>query len=199
MALIVIAVQHGVVCTIEHRVDLPSEVRRVLDIARSQFGNRGFERTTIRSVASEAGVDPASSCTTSAARQNFSRRPPGSTSPFPISRMSRPTVLPMCCCRCLSRCGDRRDRFSRCCARLRRIVSPQMPCSRFSSTKWRRPWPRSLPITLPNGPPWWDHSCLASPSLATYFGVPPLSGMDDALLIEWLRPVLAHYLADPAP
>ena len=30
-------------------------------------------------------------------------------------------------------------------------------------------------------------------------GVPPLAGMDDALLIEWLRPVLAHYLADPAP
>jgi hypothetical protein len=23
--------------------------------------------------------------------------------------------------------------------------------------------------------------------------------MDDAQLIEWLRPVLAHYLADPAP
>src|ERR1700757_3915592 len=31
----------------------------ILDIARSQFGNHGFERTTIRSVASEAGVDPA--------------------------------------------------------------------------------------------------------------------------------------------
>ena len=30
-------------------------------------------------------------------------------------------------------------------------------------------------------------------------GVPPLAGMDDDLLIEWLRPVLAHYLADPAP
>jgi len=29
--------------------------------------------------------------------------------------------------------------------------------------------------------------------------VPPLAGMDDARLIEWLRPVLAHYLADPAP
>jgi hypothetical protein len=30
-------------------------------------------------------------------------------------------------------------------------------------------------------------------------GVPPLAGMGDAQLIEWLRPVLAHYLADPAP
>ena len=31
----------------------------ILDIARSQFGEHGFERTTIRSVASAAGVDPA--------------------------------------------------------------------------------------------------------------------------------------------
>jgi len=29
--------------------------------------------------------------------------------------------------------------------------------------------------------------------------VPPLVGMDNAQLTEWLRPVLAHYLADPAP
>src|SRR6202021_1257772 len=31
----------------------------ILATARSQFGDHGFERTTIRSVASEAGVDPA--------------------------------------------------------------------------------------------------------------------------------------------
>src|ERR1700761_2871988 len=31
----------------------------ILDIARSQFGSHGFERTTIRSVASAADVDPA--------------------------------------------------------------------------------------------------------------------------------------------
>ena len=30
-------------------------------------------------------------------------------------------------------------------------------------------------------------------------GVPPLTGMADAQLIDWLRPVLAHYLTDPAP
>jgi len=29
--------------------------------------------------------------------------------------------------------------------------------------------------------------------------VPPLTGMADAQLINWLRPVLAHYLTDPAP
>src|ERR1700757_215424 len=31
----------------------------ILATARSQFGNHGFERTTIRSIASAAGVDPA--------------------------------------------------------------------------------------------------------------------------------------------
>ena len=30
-------------------------------------------------------------------------------------------------------------------------------------------------------------------------GVPPLTGMADAQLINWLRQVLAHYLTDPAP
>ena len=30
-------------------------------------------------------------------------------------------------------------------------------------------------------------------------GVPPLTGMADAQLINWLRPMLAHYLTDPAP
>ncbi len=29
--------------------------------------------------------------------------------------------------------------------------------------------------------------------------IPPLAGMDDANLIEWLRPVLAHYLTGHAP
>jgi hypothetical protein len=30
-------------------------------------------------------------------------------------------------------------------------------------------------------------------------GVPPLTAMSDAQLVEWLRPVIAHYLTDPAP
>lgn len=29
--------------------------------------------------------------------------------------------------------------------------------------------------------------------------IPPLAAMDDARLIEWLRPVFVHYLTDPAP
>ena len=30
-------------------------------------------------------------------------------------------------------------------------------------------------------------------------GIPALAGMDDADLIAWLRPVLAHYLTGSAP
>src|ERR1700692_371617 len=54
---------------VEYNVGMPPKVRdgrdgqatraAILDIARSQFGSHGFERTTIRSVASAAGVDPA--------------------------------------------------------------------------------------------------------------------------------------------
>jgi hypothetical protein len=29
--------------------------------------------------------------------------------------------------------------------------------------------------------------------------IPSVAAMDDANLIEWLRPVISHYLADPAP
>src|SRR3984957_8328846 len=54
---------------VEYNGGMPTKVRdgrdgqatraAILDIARSQFGSHGFERTTIRSVASAAGVDPA--------------------------------------------------------------------------------------------------------------------------------------------
>src|ERR1700735_3148163 len=54
---------------VEYNVGMPAKVRdggdgqatraAILDIPRSQFGSHGFERTTIRSVASAAGVDPA--------------------------------------------------------------------------------------------------------------------------------------------
>ncbi|MFY9921647.1 MAG: TetR/AcrR family transcriptional regulator, partial [Mycobacterium sp.] len=30
-------------------------------------------------------------------------------------------------------------------------------------------------------------------------GIPPLVGMDDKALAGWLKPVLTHYLTDPAP
>src|SRR5258708_28931514 len=54
---------------VEYNVGMPPKARdgrdgqatraAILDTARSQFGSHGFERTTIRSVASAAGVDPA--------------------------------------------------------------------------------------------------------------------------------------------
>ncbi len=30
-------------------------------------------------------------------------------------------------------------------------------------------------------------------------GIPPLVDMDDKTLARWLKPVLTHYLTDPAP
>ncbi len=56
---------------------------------------------------------PRSSCTTSAVRQNCSRRPLDSTSHFRISPMSRRTALPTCSFRCSSACGVRRGLFFR--------------------------------------------------------------------------------------
>ncbi|HXO12117.1 MAG TPA: TetR/AcrR family transcriptional regulator, partial [Mycobacterium sp.] len=43
-------------------------------------------------------------------------------------------------------------------------------------------------------------SQLLGVAVARYIlGVPPLTAMSDAQLVEWLRPVIAHYLTDPAP
>jgi hypothetical protein len=43
-------------------------------------------------------------------------------------------------------------------------------------------------------------SQLLGVAVARYIlGIPPLAEMDDATLAERLRPVVAHYLAEPAP
>jgi AcrR family transcriptional regulator len=52
--------------SVDYTAGMPAKVRdsqatrsTILETARSQFGSHGFERTTIRSIASAAGVDPA--------------------------------------------------------------------------------------------------------------------------------------------
>ncbi len=172
----------------------------ILDTARSQFGSHGFERTTIRSVASQAGVDPAlvmhyfgSKAELFAAASRFDITFPdlSDVAPDRIADVLLPLFITVW--------GPQGPFLPLLRARPRRIALPQMPCSKFSSTKWPRHYPRSRPIMLPSGPPWWDPQLLGLAVARYILGVPPLAGMDDAHLIEWLRPVLAHYLADPAP
>jgi hypothetical protein len=66
-----------------------------------------------------------------------------------------------------------------------------MPCARCSSTKW--------PPALAAVPDHAAERAALTGSQLLGLGVSPLAGMADAQLIEWLRPVLAHYLTDAAP
>src|ERR1700730_6701612 len=194
---------------VEYTVGMPSKAREgrdgqptrraILDIARSQCGDHGFERTTIRSVASEAGVDPAlvmhyfgSKAELFAAASRFDVTFPdfSDVAPDRIADVLLPVfigvwgpqgpLLPL-----LRAAATNRTAAD---ALLAVFVDQVAP---------------ALAAVVPDRAP--ERAALVgSQLLGLAVGryilcIPPLAGMDDARLIEWLRPVLAHYLADPAP
>jgi AcrR family transcriptional regulator len=171
----------------------------ILATARSQFGNHGFERTTIRSVASEAGVDPAlvmhyfgSKAELFAAASRFDIAFPdlSDVAPDRIADVVLPVfigvwgpqgpLLPLLRAAATNRTAAE--------ALLAVFVDQVAP---------------ALAAVVPDRAP--ERAALVgSQLLGLAVGryilcIPPLVGMDDAQLIEWLRPVLARYLADPAP
>ena len=171
----------------------------ILDIARSQFGSHGFERTTIRSVASAAGVDPAlvmhyfgnkAGLFAAASRFDIAFPDLSGVAPDRIADV----VLPM----------------------FVAVWGPQgpfLPLLRAAATNrtaadallevFVGQVAPALAAVVPDRAP--ERAALVGSQLlglavARYIlGVPPLTGMADAQLINWLRPVLAHYLTDPAP
>ena len=194
---------------VEYNAGMPSKTRdgrdgqatraAILDIARSQFGSHGFERTTIRSVASAAGVDPAlvmhyfgNKAALFAAASQFEINFPDLTGVAPdrLADVLLPVfveawgpqgpLLPLLRAAATNRAGAD--------ALLTVFVSQVAPAL-ATVTPDRAPERASL-----------VGSQLLGVAVARYIlGVPPLIGMADAQLVEWLRPVLAHYLTDPAP
>ena len=171
----------------------------ILAIARSQFGNHGFERTTIRSIASAAGVDPAlvmhyfgSKAELFAAASRFDITFPDLSDVAP-DRIAD-VLLPM----------------------FTAVWGPQgpfLPLLRAAATN-RTAADALLEVFVDQVAPALaavapdraaERAALVGSQLlglavARYIlCIPPLVGMDEAQLIEWLRPVIAHYLADPAP
>jgi AcrR family transcriptional regulator len=171
----------------------------ILGVARSQFGDHGFERTTIRSVASAAGVDPAlvmhyfgSKANLFAAASRFeiafpdlSAVPPDQVADvllplFVAAWGPQGPFLPLLRAAATNRVAAE--------ALLGVFVGQVAPA--LSAVVADHPAERAALVG----------SQLLGLAVARYIlAVPPLVGMDDAQLIEWLRPVLAHYLADPAP
>ena len=185
---------------------MPTKVRdgeatrsTILITARSQFGNHGFERTTIRSVASEAGVDPAlvmhyfgSKAELFAAASRFDINFPdlSAIAPEHIADVLLPMFiavwgphgpfLPLL----------RAAATNRAAADALLVVFVDQVAPALAAVVPDRAAERAALVG----------SQLLGLAVARYIlCIPSLAGMDDAQLIEWLRPVLAHYLADPAP
>src|SRR5271163_4603454 len=185
---------------------MPAKVRdgaatrsTILTTARSQFGERGFERTTIRSVASAAGVDPAlvmhyfvSKAKLFAAANRFDITFPD-LSEIPPDRVAD-VLLPAF----VGVWGPQGPFLPL----LRAAATNRLAADALLEVFVDRVAP-ALAAVVP------DHAAeraalVGSQLLGLAVGryilcIPPLVGMDDTQLIEWLRPVLAHYLADPAP
>jgi AcrR family transcriptional regulator len=171
----------------------------ILTIARSQFGARGFERTTIRSVASEVGVDPAlvmhyfgSKAELFAAASRFDLKFPdlSDVAPDRIADVLLPVfigvwgpqgpLLPLLRAAATNRAAAD--------ALLEVFVEQVAPA--LAAVTPDRAAERAALVG----------SQVLGIAMARYIvGVPALAGMDDATLTEWVRPVLARYLTGPAP
>jgi AcrR family transcriptional regulator len=194
---------------VEYTVRMPPKARErrdgqatraaILEMARAQFGDHGFERTTIRSVASAAGVDPAlvmhyfgSKAGLFAAASRFEITFPDLTG-VALDRVAD-VLLPM-----FIRAWGQQGPFL---PLLRAAATNRGAADALLEVFVDQVAPALAAVAL-------DHAAeraalvgsqLLGLAVARYIlVVPPLAGMDDAQLIEWLRPVLAHYLADPAP
>ncbi len=166
----------------------------ILAIARAQFGDHGFERTTIRSVASAAGVDPAlvmhyfgSKAELFAAASRFDVTFPdlADVAPDRIAEILLPLFV--------SVWGPQGPFLPL----LRAAATNKAAAAALLEVFVDRVAP-ALAAAVPDRPA--ERAALVGAQvlgLATaryILCIPALAEMDDAQLIEWLRPVLAHYL-----
>ncbi|WP_186240994.1 TetR/AcrR family transcriptional regulator [Mycobacterium simulans] len=171
----------------------------ILAAARAQFGNHGFERTTIRSVASEAGVDPAlvmhyfgSKAELFAAASRFDITFPDLSDVAPDSVAD--VLVPMF----VGVWGPQGPFLPL----LRAAATNRAAADALLEVFVDRVAPALAVVVADRAA---ERAALVGSQLlglavARYIlCIPALVDMDDATLIDWLRPVLAHYLAGPAP
>jgi AcrR family transcriptional regulator len=171
----------------------------ILATAQAQFGDYGFERTTIRSVASAAGVDPAlvmhyfgSKAALFAAASRFDAVFPDLSGIAP-ERVAD-VLLPMF----VAVWGPQGPFLPL----LRAAATNRAAADALLEIFVERVAP-ALAAVVPDRAA--DRAALVGSqvlglAVARYvLCIPALSGMGDADLIEWLRPVLAHYLTGRAP
>lgn len=171
----------------------------ILRAARAQFSTHGFERTTIRSIASEARVDPAlvmhyfgSKADLFAAVSRLEVRFPdlSGVAPERLADVLVPlfvqvwdphgSFLPL-----LRAAATNRTAADTLLAVFVEQVAPALAGVAPDRAAERAALVGSQVLGI---------------AMARFVvGVPALAEMDDATLTEWVRPVLARYLTGPAP
>ncbi|WP_431238388.1 TetR family transcriptional regulator [Mycolicibacterium aichiense] len=172
---------------------------RILAEARSQFGERGFERTTIRSIASAAGVDPAlvmhyfeTKAQLFAAASRLAITFPDLTGVAPERVVD--LLLPL-----FVEVWGPHGPFL---PLLRSAATNRVAADALLGVFVDQVSP-ALAAVVPDRPA--ERAALVGSQMLGLavgryvLGLPPLVAMDDATLTEWLRPVVAHYLGEPAP
>ncbi len=171
----------------------------ILDAARTQFGTLGFERATIRSIASAAGVDPAlvmhyfgNKAQLFAAASHLEIAFPDLTGVAP-ERVAD-LVLPIFA-KVWSADGPfltllRSAATNRAAAEALLKVFVEQVAPAFAVVAPDRAQERAAMV---------GSQMLGLVVARNIVGVPPLADMDVATLTDWLRPVLAHYLGGAVP
>lgn len=171
----------------------------ILKVARGQFSTNGFERTTIRSIASEAGVDPAlvmhyfgskADLFAAVSQLEISFPDLSGVAPERLADVLVPlfvqvwdpggSFLPL-----LRAAATNRNAAD---ALLKAFVEQVAPA--LATVTPDRAAERTALV---------GSQVLGIAMARNVVGVPPLVAMDDATLAEWLRPVLSRYLTGPAP
>jgi AcrR family transcriptional regulator len=171
----------------------------ILSAARCQFSTKGFERTTIRSIAAEADVDPAlvmhyfgskADLFAAVSRLEISFPDLSGVTPEQLADVLVPlfvqvwgpggSFLPL-----LRAAATNRNAADA----LLEVFAEQVAPALAAATPDRAAERAALV----------GSQVLGIAMARNVVGVPALAAMDDATLAEWLRPVLARYLTGPAP
>ncbi|CAJ1581976.1 TetR family transcriptional regulator [[Mycobacterium] wendilense] len=171
----------------------------ILAAARTQFGAHGFERATIRSIAAAADVDPALVMHYFGSKANLFAEASKLEIPFPDLTETRPERVAEVLVPLLEQVWGSEGAFipllraaatNRAAADMLLEVFVQQVAPALAAAAIDRPLERAAMV---------GSQVLGIVVARNIVGVPPLVSMDSATLVEWLRPVIAHYLAGPAP
>ncbi|MGE2716791.1 TetR family transcriptional regulator [Mycolicibacterium litorale] len=172
---------------------------KILTTARTQFGECGFERTTIRSIASAAGVDPALVMHYFGTKAQLFAEAAELDITFPdLSAVAPERVADVLLPLFVSVWGPQGPFLPL----LRAATTNRAAADALLAVFTDKVTP-ALAAVAPDRSA--ERAALVGSQLIgiavarNVLALPPLTGMDDETLIEWLRPVLAHYLSDAAP